>query len=557
LLHQRALAREAAGDAAGARADRLLLAIRFAAHPYGEAAVTTLLSSAPPYRFTFEQRRARAEAFLDAQNARRALAETEAIAQEKLARRADERARLALIRARALFALGREDAAQEQVDRALKGAPDIAAEAAMLRARRLLKSGDRSAARQAMAEVVRRFPSRAPADEAHFYMGWLDLQRGRYADAARTFTEFVRKRPGSRRVDDVLWFKSLAQLRLEDYSGAKATLDELASRFPRSSLVPQARYWSARAAQLGGAAADAVSPDYEGLIALFPGSFYALLAQARLVELGRSPPLPFPEPPRADFQETTPAELERAVALSRAGLFRDAALEVDAQLASVRTPADALRFGQALQQLGEFGHAHALAARHLWASAFGDKLPAAVALFYPRAFRAVVERESLANKVPASFLWAIMRRESAFRPDAASAADARGLMQIIPPTARAIARALGDASPPPDALFAPEMNIRYGAWYLAKLWQRFQHPALVAAAYNAGAPAVAEWLNGGGQVPLDLFVELIPYRETRGYVKQVLADFYLYELLYPDGHSPAAARVALTLPAPIDGGVNF
>jgi soluble lytic murein transglycosylase len=459
------------------------------------------------------------------------------------------------MQARALFALGREDAAQKELDRALKGGPDIGAEAAMLRAKRILKRGDRSAAREAMAEVVQRFPSRAPADEAHFYMGWLDLQRRLYAEAVRTFTEFARKRPGSRRVDEALWFKSLAQLRLQEYAAAKATLDELLKRFPRSSLAPQARYWSARAAQLGGAPAEAVAPEYEELIAAFPGSFYALTAQARLLEAGRSPPPPFPEPP-STIEEKTPPELERAVALSRSGLFRDAALEVDAQLAAVRNPGDALRFGQALQQLGEFGQAHALAARHLWANAFGEKQPAAVALFYPRAFRAAVERESRANKVPAAFVWAIMRRESAFRPDAASPADARGLMQIIPPTARAIAKALGDVAPAPDALFAPETNIRYGAWYLARLWERFQHPALAAAAYNAGAPAVAEWLNGDRQVPLDLFVELIPYRETRGYVKQVLADFHLYEFLYRDGQAPAA-RLAMTLPEPKDGGVNF
>jgi soluble lytic murein transglycosylase len=147
-----------------------------------------------------------------------------------------------------------------------------------------------------------------------------------------------------------------------------------------------------------------------------------------------------------------------------------------------------------------------------------------------------------------------MRRESGFRPEVASSADARGLMQIIPPTATAIARAVGDAAPPPDSLFAPEINIRYGAWYLAKLLERFGHPALAAAAYNAGPAVVAEWVNGGGQVPLDLFVELIPYRETRGYVKQVIADYHLYETLY--GVAKADA-VALTLPRPASDGVAF
>ncbi|HZA14488.1 MAG TPA: transglycosylase SLT domain-containing protein, partial [Myxococcaceae bacterium] len=553
LLHHRARARDAADNSGGAREDRIRLAVRFPAHAYGEAAAATLLSSAPPYRFTFEQRRARAEAFLDAGEGARALDEAAAIAREKLGRAPPARAQMAWIRARALFQLRRPAEAEQELNRALKGPLDIAAPAAMFRAKRVLKSADRTAAREAMTEVAQRFPSRPEGDEAHFYVGWLDLQRGAYEDAVKSFTDFVRRRPASRRIDEVLWFKALAQLRLEDYGAARATLEELTRQVPGSPLVPQARYWIARAGQLGGEGGEVAAPAYEELIRLFPASFYAFLAHARLSDLGRAPPPPFPDPPSARA-EKPPPQLERAVLLAQAGLLRDAALEIDAQLASVRGAAEAVRFGHALQQLGEYGPAHALASRHLWGAAFGEKRSDAVALFYPRAFQAAVEKESRAQKVPASLLWSIMRRESGFRPEVASSADARGLMQIIPPTATAIARAVGDAAPPPDSLFAPEINIRYGAWYLAKLLERFGHPALAAAAYNAGPAVVAEWINSGGQVPLDLFVELIPYRETRGYVKQVIADYHLYETLY--GVAKADA-VALTLPRPASDGVAF
>jgi soluble lytic murein transglycosylase len=148
-----------------------------------------------------------------------------------------------------------------------------------------------------------------------------------------------------------------------------------------------------------------------------------------------------------------------------------------------------------------------------------------------------------------------MRRESAFRPEVASAADARGLMQLIPPTGTAIAEKLSEPKPNPADLFAPDLNIRYGSWYLGQLMKRFTNPVLVAAAYNAGPKATAKWAKEKGSLPLDLFVEEIPFRETRGYVKQVVADLYLYRTFY--GGGAALPPLTLTVPAPAAEGVNF
>ena len=106
-----------------------------------------------------------------------------------------------------------------------------------------------------------------------------------------------------------------------------------------------------------------------------------------------------------------------------------------------------------------------------------------------------------------------------------------------------------------DALFSPELNIHLAAWYLKALGGRFGHPALTAAAYNAGPRAVVKWAADRPGVPLDLWVEEIPYKETRGYVKQVVADLFAYHALY-DGQG-APPRLELTVPAPTDGGVAF
>src|SRR5262249_28949088 len=98
-------------------------------------------------------------------------------------------------------------------------------------------------------------------------------------------------------------------------------------------------------------------------------------------------------------------------------------------------------------------------------------------------------------------------------------------------------------------------NLQLSCWYVAALLKRFPHPALLAGAYNAGPSAVARWSKERGDLPLDLWVEQIPFRETRGYVKQVVGDFLRYHTFYGD---PASApRLALTLPGDAGTGVDF
>ncbi|MEW5737722.1 MAG: lytic transglycosylase domain-containing protein, partial [Myxococcota bacterium] len=249
----------------------------------------------------------------------------------------------------------------------------------------------------------------------------------------------------------------------------------------------------------------------------------------------------------------TPAALTLALALSRVGLFRDASEEVQSAVGQVSGPEDALVWGHALQSLGEYGPAYTLAARHLWGAVYTQRRPEAIALLYPRAFRSSVERWSAKHGLDPHFAWAIMRRESAFRPEVTSIADARGLMQLIPPTADGITAETKEPRVNPDQLYAPDTSIRLGTWYLGALFQRMGHPTLVAGSYNGGPSAVAKWMSQRGELPLDRWVEEIPWKETRGYVKQVVADYYLYRQLYGAGEE----RLALTLPTPQATGVNF
>jgi soluble lytic murein transglycosylase len=275
-----------------------------------------------------------------------------------------------------------------------------------------------------------------------------------------------------------------------------------------------------------------------------------------LKELGVTPSLGFPAPPKVPENVPTPESLKLARMLSDVGLFRDALEEVNLQAGLIRGNGDdALKFAQYLQKLGEFGPAYAIGARQFWGVAFGQKDPSALALLYPRAYASAVEEAAKLHGVDPFYIWAIMRRESAFRPEVVSSADARGLMQLIPPTAAGIGAAIKKPLESPDMLYAPSVNVYYATWYLGALWKRFNHPTLVAAAYNGGPNPTVKWAQDRGELDLDLFVETIPYKETRGYVKQVVADYFLYHAFY--GDPTKQPTLQMKVPQPAKEGVNF
>ncbi len=558
LYYQRAIARAQAGNVEGARSDFKLIAVRFAAHPC--AALALDQGSALPggnLRFTLDEHLARAHAFMEAGEATGALEELTRAEREKLVVGIVAQSRVALVRAPMLFALGREKEAEAQLKLTSQGEPRIAAEGLLLKARRALRANQNDVARRYMGEIERRYPKELAADEAGYFIGWIDLQAGRWPEAVRSFAAFEKQHPHSRRRDEALWFQSLALILQHVHSEARRNLQTLLRQFPSSPLCAQARYWAARSLEITGDYVDQVAEEYRQLIRLFPGSFYALLADSRLRDLGLERPIAFPEQPKAP-KGAFPSDLLLARALSEAGLARDANLEAGHRVDAIRQPEDAVRVGHALQQMGEYGRAYGLAARVLWGNAYSNKEGEAVALLFPRAYQSTVEKLAKEHAVDPYLIWAIMRRESAFRTEVTSAANARGLMQVVPPTAVQISKRLAVDAPAPDELFAADVNLRFAAWYLSQLIARFGHPALAAAAYNAGPGPVSRWLSERGELPLDLFVERIPYKETRAYVKQVVADYFTYHQLYegaPKG--PNGPGFNFTLPAAVEAGINF
>jgi soluble lytic murein transglycosylase len=127
----------------------------------------------------------------------------------------------------------------------------------------------------------------------------------------------------------------------------------------------------------------------------------------------------------------------------------------------------------------------------------------------------------------------IMRQESGFQPTAVSSAGAVGLMQLMPATARLVSQQLGLGPVSADILATPRLNITLGTQYFASMLQRYHGNIFLAlAAYNAGPGRVGRWQKQWPDLPMDEFVEHIPFRETRLYVKLVLRNLQNYERLY-------------------------
>jgi soluble lytic murein transglycosylase len=163
---------------------------------------------------------------------------------------------------------------------------------------------------------------------------------------------------------------------------------------------------------------------------------------------------------------------------------------------------------------------------------------------FPSPYADAVRAAEASEHLPPGLLWAVMRQESAFDPDAISPARAVGLMQLLPETARPIADELGL---PHDAarLTSPTYAIRVGARALRRLLDDFHGGvALAVAAYNCGADSIDRWATRAPGMTLDTFVERIPYKETREYVVRVMGNFARYAYLA----SGEAAVPAVSLP---------
>jgi soluble lytic murein transglycosylase len=268
-------------------------------------------------------------------------------------------------------------------------------------------------------------------------------------------------------------------------------------------------------------------------------------ARRRGEERARSSPFRFDKP--AEFEEQG---FVRAVELLRQGEIELSKAELSALGLLHESRAPAILWGVALlyKKAGALRLAHSVAAGLLtdWLSHWPTgPWSEAWRLAFPRPYLELVFPETQRNQIDEFLAYAVMREESAFDPSAQSPANAYGLMQLIVPTARSFAQPLG-LPHDPRSLTRPEVNIKLGCRVLGELTHKTfaGQPLMAIPGYNAGPGRPRKWLRERPNVDYDVWIELIPLRETRRYTKRVLTSRAVYAALY----HPELSEAALTLP---------
>jgi soluble lytic murein transglycosylase len=441
------------------------------------------------------------------------------------------------LQARTAHALGQDERAEQLclalADRragGLGGGGALGAPALASAARWRWNADQDERAEQLYEKLLQRFPASREAPQALYALGRIRQEARDYDGAHARYSELATRFPDSPLALEARWRSGWAHWLAGDDARAAAELGTLASATSGHERVA-AEYWEARALERMN---DPRSQDRMLHVAERHGqTYYGALMRARL-GLEPQPATADVEPSMPAFpEELTGPHAERARRLSGLGFSGLARRELDALAAE--TSSDTLL--RAYVAVGAPGAALTLARRQ-WPS----EDAAQRRHLYPLGYWDVVAEEAWANGLDPLLVSAVIRQESRFRPEAISPANAHGLMQLLPPTARDVARQGGQPEPRTDALRDVRTNVALGTRHLRELLDRYLGSTVHAlAAYNAGADAVAKWDARHGDRPADEFVELISYEETREYVKSVLGAYQAYRTLYAPSASTTLA----------------
>ncbi len=489
---------------------------------------------------------------------------------DKLAKKLDKgsalsktaRCALAVAEAKAMAAVKRKSEALDAWGRATRDCESEAlAEALMGAGRAAARGHANTEARSFFGRLEAAFPAHRLADDARFEGAKAALDAGDAASFKKLLASLPDDYPKGDKIGDALFLLAIEALERGAPAEAIPPLTRAATLPPERHYTKAGRfsYFLGRALWGAGKKEEAARA-LEATLAAAPLSYYGALAAARLdaIEPGRASRTMQALLAKAPSKLATVAaarstEPKIAAALAIAGLHDPRGVDDALGALGVRdhtAPPELYAFGGKLLAIaGDPQAAHALlrTARererdkdHFDCDDIALELPRGRAadawrLAFPRLFDREVEVAARESGVPSALIYAVMREESAFSPRAVSVANARGLLQLIPATGARMARNLG-LRYNDKLLFEPEPNLRIGAQYLASLRRRFGSATpLAVAGYNAGPGAPDDWIEQMPSWDLDLFVERIPYAETKAYVKRVWSSYFAYVVLYGGG----------------------
>jgi soluble lytic murein transglycosylase len=396
-------------------------------------------------------------------------------------------------------------------------------------------------------ELIERTPRHRLADDALFRSAIASHRLERITEMVSRLSRMQTQYPEGDMRGEAQFRLAFHQFEQQEFPAALAVWDELIRLGPQENaegVKGRALYWRARTlVELN--RADEAKINYRDLVRRWPLSYYAQQALARLS--GLDAPLQQSLLRELRGEDSGPLRFPWREAFESPGFLRalemlrvdepEYAQEEFRELGFLERGADPELLwvvAALLNRAGSLPTSSRLVRRRL--ASFHQTPPVGRnqelwRLAYPSAFDAEITAASAEANVPASFLRAVAREESAFNPRAVSVANAFGLIQLIRPTAERFAAPLG-LSADRESLFNPAINLRVGANFIKFLRNRYSdNRSLVPASYNAGHGAVDRWLRSHGDQDLDRFIENIPYDETRRYSRRVLQSFGVYSWL--------------------------
>jgi soluble lytic murein transglycosylase len=329
-------------------------------------------------------------------------------------------------------------------------------------------------------------------------------------------------------------------------------------KYPVSANAVDALYWLGRFSERSGNPAHARS-FYAKALERFPETYFGFASADRLAKLGageenapdfleRIPPPPLLRPFDEPIPPSAADRWARAQALRAIAFDSSAELELKNAFFATGSPRFLIEAAQAAFDQGHFaaGMAYARLAVPSFDSRKSNELPLSVwKALYPLPYESSLRRESNKNELDPMVVAGLIRQESTFQADIVSHANAVGLMQLLPKTAKIMARQKR-IKYAKNKLFDPDYNIELGTYYFRGLVNLTGAPEFALAAYNAGEDRIALWKSERNYDEIPELVESIPFSETRDYVQIVLRNAALYRMIYAPGVNPVATVGAQT-----------
>lgn len=356
--------------------------------------------------------------------------------------------------------------------------------------------------------------------ELFFYLSEERRREGRMEEALRMLERASAMQEPFR--EEAYWRIGWAYYASKDFENARKVFYKLSGDYKSGKYV----YWLGRSTEKIGLDADYIYRDVNN------ADYYTLMAKRKIGAKTNG---------NGAANNNNNAQLkpmQRVDLLLEAGLIDEAAREVLFSASKTNTPSELIPLAYRLRDMGKYSEAIGLTNR------VPEKLQP-LDIMFPLAFWPLVSGTAENYEIDPYLLLSLIREESRFDPSAASAAGALGLMQLMPATAERTGAGLKISINGRESICNVENNVKIGTHYFKNLLSEFQSVPAALAAYNAGESRVRKWIKEGNYESHDEFVEDIPYKETRNYVKRILSSYYRYMNSGYAGENAAAGTMGM------------